>query len=55
MYNNGGSSSGYHVYECVIPAGSKIYRGLWDNYTVVRKIPNIVSNQLIINKIYEGQ
>ena len=43
---------GHHVYECVIPAGSKIYRGFWDEGG---KIPNIVSNKLTVVKIYEEE
>jgi len=55
MYEQGGRAFGYHVYECEIPAGSKIFRGIWDNYATVRKIPNIVSNKLIITKIFEEE
>lgn len=39
----------YEVFECIIPAGSIYYRGLWE-YMLPNSIKNIVSNKLIVSK-----
>lgn len=42
----------FKVYECVIPAGSKIYHGFWESKLPNKRIMNIVSNMLIVNGLW---
>lgn len=40
--------SGYGIYEAIIPRGSIYYTGVWEYEWPYKKIPNRVSNKLII-------
>lgn len=40
------------VYECIIPKGSKYYTGIWEDSD---NIPNIVSNTLIVQSVYDDK
>lgn len=42
--------SRFAIYECIVPRGSRYYRGVWEHHWPSKSIPNLVTNRLIVLK-----